>query len=115
MHQYDEEYDSAKKSRRPGRPASAREDLLKMKVEALEKEYEHGFCALNPPLRRGALLRLTLQLLTELPVLPDLSKQENIDLLNRWEGAWAFLATLSWVRISKTGNVRPSNFPPSAQ
>lgn len=61
------------------------------------------------------LPRRTLRLLTQCLVLPDLSKQENIDLLNRWEGAWAFLATLSWVRISKTGNVRPSSFPPSAQ
>lgn len=48
VHQYDEDYDSVKKTRRPGRPPSAREDLLKMKVEALEKEYQHGFCALTP-------------------------------------------------------------------
>lgn len=32
-----------KKARRPGRPASAREDLLKRKIEALEDEYEKGF------------------------------------------------------------------------
>lgn len=112
MHQYDEEYNSVKKARRPGRPPSAREDLLKMKVEALEKEYQHGFCKLYS-LQTSSLLGF--RLLTESKVLPDLSKQENIDLLNRWEGAWAFLATLSWVRISKTGNVRSSNFPPSAQ
>lgn len=48
VHQYDEEYDSVKKTRRSGRPPSAREDLLKMKIEALEKEYQHGLCALNP-------------------------------------------------------------------
>lgn len=46
VHQHDEEYDEVKKARRPGRPASAQEDLLKMKVEALEKEYRDGFCRL---------------------------------------------------------------------
>lgn len=44
VHQYDDEYESVKKTRRAGRPASAREDLLKMKVDALEKEYQNGFC-----------------------------------------------------------------------
>lgn len=44
VHQYDEEYDAVKKTRRPGRPASAREDLLKIKIVALEKEYRDGFC-----------------------------------------------------------------------
>lgn len=44
IHQYDEEYDTLKKSRRPGRPATAREDLLKMKISALKAEYTQGFC-----------------------------------------------------------------------
>ena len=43
IHQYDEEYDGLKKARRPGRPATAREDLLKLKIAALEKEYQTGF------------------------------------------------------------------------
>lgn len=44
IHQYDEEFEELKKARRPGRPASTREDLLKRKIEALEDEYEKGFC-----------------------------------------------------------------------
>jgi hypothetical protein len=44
IHQYDEEYDALKKARRPGRGASAREDLLKMKISALQAEYDGGFC-----------------------------------------------------------------------
>lgn len=44
VHQYDEEYAEAKSTRRPGRPASMKEDLLKMKVTALEKEHRDGFC-----------------------------------------------------------------------
>ena len=44
VHQYDEEYDAVKKTRRAGRPPSTKEDLLKIKIAALEKEYEAGFC-----------------------------------------------------------------------
>jgi hypothetical protein len=43
IHQYDDEYNSIKKARRPGRPATAREDLLKMKIAALQTEHEQGF------------------------------------------------------------------------
>ena len=44
VHQHNEEYDEVKKARRPGRPATAREDLLRMKIETLEKEHRDGFC-----------------------------------------------------------------------
>jgi hypothetical protein len=47
VHQHDEEYEEVKKTRRPGRPASTREDLLKMKITALEKEQRDGFCRLS--------------------------------------------------------------------
>lgn len=43
VHQYDEELAEIKQARRPGRPASAREDLLKVKITSLEKEYKNGF------------------------------------------------------------------------
>jgi translation machinery-associated protein 16 len=49
VHQHDEEYEEAKKARRPGRPPSTREDLLKMKIFALDKEYRDGFCKLSGP------------------------------------------------------------------
>ena len=44
VHQHDEEFNELKKERRPGRPASTREDLLRMKIAQDEKEYEDGFC-----------------------------------------------------------------------
>ena len=44
MHQHDEEFNTLKKERRAGRPASTREDLLRMKIATDEKEYENGFC-----------------------------------------------------------------------
>ena len=43
IHQHDDEYESLKKARRPGRPGSAREDLLKIKIAALADEYNNGF------------------------------------------------------------------------
>lgn len=44
VHQYDEEMSKLKKERRPGRPASTREDILRVKIAADEKEYRDGFC-----------------------------------------------------------------------
>lgn len=44
VHQHDEEFEEVKKARRPGRPPSAREDILRMRVEALQKEQKDGFC-----------------------------------------------------------------------
>ncbi|KAH6623509.1 translation machinery-associated protein 16 [Chaetomium tenue] len=88
VHQYDEEYEEVKKTRRAGRPASAKEDLLKMKISALEKEHRDGF------------------------YLPDLTVEANVQLLSRFEGSWSYLTSLSWVKVSAAGNVKPSSFPP---
>ena len=43
-HQHDEEYHEMKKARRSGRPPTTKEDLLRMKMEALHKEERDGFC-----------------------------------------------------------------------
>lgn len=47
VHQDDEEYSAIRKARRPGRGPSAREDMLKMKIQALEKEQQKGFCKIS--------------------------------------------------------------------
>ncbi|KIN01024.1 hypothetical protein OIDMADRAFT_103715 [Oidiodendron maius Zn] len=91
VHQYDEEFDALKKERRPGRPPSTREDLLRIKIATDLKEYENGF------------------------YLPDLTDVDNVVLLDRWEGAWSYLSTLKWVRISSDGVVHPAKFPPKGQ
>ncbi|KAI1769860.1 translation machinery-associated protein 16 [Hypoxylon cercidicola] len=88
VHQYDEELNEMKKTRRPGRPASAKEDLLKVKVDKLQKEYQSGF------------------------LLPVLDTEENAAVLGRYEGSWSYLTGLKWVRISSAGTVQPSSFPP---
>ncbi|KAI0828800.1 translation machinery-associated protein 16 [Hypoxylon sp. FL0890] len=88
VHQHDEELNEMKKTRRPGRPASAKEDLLKVKIDKLQKEYQNGF------------------------LVPVLDTEENVKLLGRWEGSWSYLTTLKWVRVSSAGQVQPSSFPP---
>ncbi|KAK4231978.1 translation machinery-associated protein 16 [Podospora fimiseda] len=90
VNQHNEEYEQVKKTRRPGRPASAREDLLKMAIAALEKEHKDGF------------------------YMPDLSLEKNIQLLERWDKSWSYLTNLSWVKITAEGAGRPSNFPPQS-
>jgi translation machinery-associated protein 16 len=42
----EEEYSEAKKERRPGRPASAKEDLMKLRLDTLQHEHQQGFCKL---------------------------------------------------------------------
>jgi translation machinery-associated protein 16 len=44
VRQHDEEMSTLKKERRPGRPASTREDILRIKIAADEKEDRDGFC-----------------------------------------------------------------------
>ncbi|RDW78235.1 hypothetical protein BP5796_06087 [Coleophoma crateriformis] len=91
VHQYDEEFNDLKKKRRAGRPASTREDILRLKIATDEKEYENGF------------------------YLPDISHEENSIYLDRWEGDWSYLSTLKWVRISSNGTTTPSIFPPKGK
>jgi hypothetical protein len=50
--------------------------------------------------------------LTYVSVIPDLTTEQNVSLLERWEGSWSYLSNLVWVRVSANGQVRPSSFPP---
>ncbi|GAP85029.1 putative translation machinery-associated protein 16 protein [Rosellinia necatrix] len=88
VHQYDEELDEVKKARRPGQPAKAKEDLLKVKIARLQKEYQNGF------------------------LLPVLETQENAALVQKWEGSWSYLTTFKWARVRPDGTVNPASFPP---
>ncbi|KAH7156847.1 translation machinery-associated protein 16 [Dactylonectria macrodidyma] len=89
VHQHDEEYQNIKKNRRPGRPASMREDLLKDIISTLETEYKNGF------------------------LMPDLLTTENVNALHLWEGSWSYLPQLKWVKVTSEGQVRPATFPSS--
>lgn len=122
VRQYDEELSDLKKARRPGRPASTREDLLKVKISTLEKEYESGFRESCPDAVHPSCWCLwfcgsnafvyAFVLLTDKLVTPELTTEENAQRLERWEGSWSYLTGLKWVRITSNGNVSQSSFPP---
>lgn len=46
-------------------------------------------------------------------MIPDLTTEDNIARLDRWEGSWAYLCTLAWVTVTKAGLIKPTAFPPS--
>merc|ERR1712000_14202 len=87
IHQYDEEYNEIKSTRRKGQPAKPREDLLKLKASNLAAEYETGFS------------------------IPDVLSEENAKKLNEWDGNWGYLTTIPWIKVQKTGRSRPADFP----
>ncbi|TQS36183.1 hypothetical protein Golomagni_03372 [Golovinomyces magnicellulatus] len=91
LNQHIEELSLLKKQRRPGRPPSTREDLVRMKVARDDKEYRDGF------------------------YMPDLTDENNVTYFSLWEGNWSYLSTLKWVRVSSDGNVQMSRFPPNRE
>ncbi|EFX04423.1 hypothetical protein CMQ_1351 [Grosmannia clavigera kw1407] len=88
LRRHDEEIEAAKQARRPGRPQTKREDVLKVKIASLEKEFQNGF------------------------LIPDLTDEDNVAMLSRWEGSWSQLNCLKWVRITSDGTFRVASFPP---
>ncbi|MCJ1452798.1 hypothetical protein MMC28_003142 [Mycoblastus sanguinarius] len=84
----DEEFAEIKSQRRPGRPSSTREDLLKQLMVTEDREYDAGFW------------------------LPDLRDEGNLGILRDWKGEWTALNTLKYVRIARDGSMKQSSFPP---
>lgn len=84
----DEELATLKAERRPGRPPSTRETLLKQNQAVEQGEYASGFWV------------------------PELEDAENLKMLKAWNGQWSGLPTLKFARISKDGVKRESSFPP---
>lgn len=77
IHRGDDERERLKKERRPGRPPSAKEDLLKMRFEREEGEYRSGFR------------------------IPDLSDPDNVQKFIAWDGAHGSLPLIRFTRILK--------------
>ncbi|KAH7138164.1 translation machinery-associated protein 16 [Dendryphion nanum] len=87
----DEELSKLQAERRSGRPPSTRETLLKQ-IQATERgEYASGFWV------------------------PDLEDMANLEKLKSWNGQWASLATLKFIRVTKEGERKESIFPPKGQ
>lgn len=99
-----------KKTRRAGRPASTKEDLLKIKITALEKEYQAGFCESFLDM----LLTLGCHPTNHYIVIPDITSAESVKSLDAWEGSWAYLSSLPWIKVTAAGNVRKAELPSKA-
>ncbi|OCL14071.1 hypothetical protein AOQ84DRAFT_281859 [Glonium stellatum] len=91
LHRDDEEIAQLKAERRPGRPPSSREDLLKQKHILEDREYVSGYW------------------------LPDLESPDSLGVLKEWNGEWVGLNRLKFVRIEKSGTKHESSFPPKGQ
>ncbi|KAK6365901.1 translation machinery-associated protein 16 [Exophiala oligosperma] len=83
-----DQLEEAKSQRRPGRPPSKIEDQIKQRKEGEEREFRGGFWV------------------------PELRTDEGRSKLERWTGDWSGLNTLDFVRVVKSGSIKPSSFPP---
>jgi translation machinery-associated protein 16 len=83
-----DEYAKEQRERRPGRPASTREDALKKKLQVENQEYNSGYW------------------------IPDVTDAMVVHKLKEWEGLWPQLNTLKYIRITRTGVKQLSSYPP---
>ena len=84
----DEELETEKANRRPGRPISKVEERINERKDAENREWKAGFW------------------------IPDLRQEEVRQKLERWSGDWAGLNNLKFIRLTKEGSIQPSKFPP---
>jgi len=88
LSRHSDELAALKTERRPGRPASTREDALKQLQAQEENEFVSGFW------------------------MPDLEDEKNVETLRSWGGHWVSLGTMRFVRVNKEGGRRGSVWPP---
>lgn len=88
LSRHDEELAVLKSQRRPGRPSSSREDLLKQFMTTEDREYIGGFW------------------------IPNMQDEGNLRILREWNGEWTALNTFTFVRLSRNGIMQNSSFPP---
>ncbi|KAL8767128.1 MAG: hypothetical protein Q9209_006290 [Squamulea sp. 1 TL-2023] len=85
------ELSTIQSERRPGRPASTREDLLKQRIHAEASEYNSGYW------------------------MPDMEDATTLDKLKGWNEQWTSLGTLKYVRVARDGSRHASSFPPKGK
>ena len=89
IHRDDNDLAEMQAQRRPGRPSSSREDSLRQRIAAEEKEYKSGFWV------------------------PKITDSEAHKRLREWQGDWGSLNTLRFIRVKADGQVVESCFPPN--
>lgn len=88
IHRDQEEIVQLKSERRKGRPPTRREELLSQRTETEEKEFKTGFW------------------------LPDMGDADVLHALKHWNGIWAGLSSVKFIRITQEGAKQASTFPP---
>jgi translation machinery-associated protein 16 len=83
-----DELDEMQATRRHGKTPSARELNMRQQMENETREFESGYW------------------------IPDLTNEANLHRLKDWNGEWVGLNAVSFVRVTKAGDTRPSSFPP---
>ncbi|CAK7892596.1 hypothetical protein CAAN1_01S10792 [[Candida] anglica] len=81
---YDEELETLRHDRRPGRPATSRQQILEEKVKHERQIYETGF------------------------KIPDLSNKDTVEKLRLWTGSSGGTTVMKFVHISKDMTVLPT-------
>ncbi|KAK2802527.1 hypothetical protein FQN50_007333 [Emmonsiellopsis sp. PD_5] len=74
--------------RRPGRPPAKREEVLRERIEAENKEFGSGFWV------------------------PEMGETDNLKKLAAWNGEWSAMSTIGFVRVTREGVKQKSIFPP---
>ncbi|KAL8841340.1 MAG: hypothetical protein Q9170_000971 [Blastenia crenularia] len=85
------ELSTLQSARRPGRPTSTREDMLRQRTETEAKEYVSGYW------------------------IPDMEDLDTLEKLRAWNEEWTSLNTLKFVRITQQGVRHASSFPPKGK
>ncbi|KAJ9296845.1 hypothetical protein DTO271G3_5044 [Paecilomyces variotii] len=82
------ELEELRQERRKGRPPSKREDTLVQRAQVEGKEFTTGFW------------------------MPDFTLEEVVLRLKVWNGEWANMSTLKFIRLLRDGTKQASSFPP---
>ncbi|KAL4870753.1 hypothetical protein BDV12DRAFT_165162 [Aspergillus spectabilis] len=82
------EIEQLQSERRKGRPPVKREEALLQRTDTENKEFKTGFW------------------------MPDLSQEDVVKALVKWNGHWSGLSTMKFIRLTKDGGKQTSVFPP---
>ncbi|KAI4274426.1 MAG: hypothetical protein LQ337_003961 [Flavoplaca oasis] len=85
------ELSTIQSERRPGRPTSTTEDMLKQRIRTEANEYKSGYW------------------------IPDMEDVQTLERLKEWNEQWTSLGSLKYVRLAKDGTKRYSTFPPKGK
>jgi translation machinery-associated protein 16 len=77
-----------RENKREGRPPTSREQALAQSMDQEKAEFVGGFWV------------------------PDLTDEANVEALKHWNGEWAALSIIKFVRLTRDGEIKPaSSFP----